>query len=78
MDPKVVIAGDDGAPYLSSDADSPATKAFGEIVTAVENRLPPGKVVPPIQMTSQAAPQMATNSSCGCGDTGCDPDKCDC
>jgi len=55
MDPKVVIAGDDGAPYLSSDADSPATRAFSEILEAVENRLPPGKAIPPIQM-AQANP----------------------
>jgi len=77
MDPQVVIAGDDGTPYLSSDVDSPATKAFGEVVQAVENRLPPGPVVPPLQMTSATQP-LASASSCGCGDDGCDPDKCDC
>lgn len=41
MDPQVVMAGDDGVPYLSSDGDSPAIKAFAGVVTAVENRLPP-------------------------------------
>ncbi len=40
MDPKVVLAGDDGLPYLSSGADSPAAKAFAKVVTAVEKRLP--------------------------------------
>lgn len=72
MDPKVVVAGDDGAPYLSSNDDSPAIKAFAEVVTAVENRVPPTKNVPPIQMA------QTSSSSCGCGDTGCDPVKCDC
>jgi Mrp family chromosome partitioning ATPase len=28
MDPKIVVAGDDGIPYLSTDTDSPAAKAF--------------------------------------------------
>ncbi len=61
MDPKVVMAGDDGAPYLSSDADSPATKAFGQVVTAIELRLP-------AVAQAQAAPPMAdTGSGCACG-----------
>ncbi len=60
MDPKVVIAGDDGVPYLSSDADSPATKAFGEVITAVETRNPP--VAPP-------APLKMAKPDCGCGCT---------
>ncbi|MEJ2058812.1 MAG: hypothetical protein P8X39_13345, partial [Desulfofustis sp.] len=47
MDPRVVMAGDDGKPYLSSDEESPATAAFGKIVSAVERRLPP---VAPISM----------------------------
>jgi len=72
MDPKVVIAGDDGAPYLSTNVDSPAAVAFGGVVAAVENRLPAVAVAPPIPMTQAAA------SGCGCGDTGCDPEKCDC
>ncbi len=50
MDPQVVAGGDTGAPYLSSDADSPAVRAFAEVVRAVETRLPPGKAVPPIPM----------------------------
>jgi len=41
MDPKVVMAGDDGKPYLSSEGDSPAIAAFGKVVDAVELRLPP-------------------------------------
>jgi len=60
MDPLVVMAGDDGAPYLSSDADSPATRAFKEVVNAIEVRLPPVAVVAPLTM----AP---TESSCACG-----------
>ncbi len=58
MDPMVVIAGDDGKPYLSSDADSPATRAFAEIVKAVEIRNPP--------VASTASLQMA-KPDCGCG-----------
>ncbi len=60
MDPKVVMAGDDGKPYLSSGADSPATKAFGEIITAVETRVPP--VAAPV-----ALKMAETESSCACG-----------
>lgn len=57
MDPRVVTAGDDGKPYLSSDEDSPATRAFDEIVTAVENRNP--AVAPPVTL------KMA-KPDCGC------------
>lgn len=71
MDPKVVIAGDDGVPYLSSDAVSPATEAFDAVVTAVENRLPPLATKPALNMA-------AATSSCGCGGGGCNPAKCDC
>lgn len=58
MDPKVVVAGDDGAPYLSSDNDSPAITAFTAIVDAVEKRLPP--VAAPVTL------KMA-GGSCACG-----------
>jgi Mrp family chromosome partitioning ATPase len=40
MDPRVVIAGDTGNPYLSSEEKTPATEAFGSIVDAVAVRLP--------------------------------------
>jgi len=60
MDPKVVMAGDDGKPYLSSDEISPATKAFSEVISAVELRVPP--VAPPASL------QMADgDSGCACG-----------
>lgn len=58
MDPKVVAAGDSGTPYLSTDEDSPAIKAFDAVVAAVEQRLPPGPVV-------------ANPFSGGCGCSGC-------
>lgn len=74
MDPKVVIAGDDGVPYLSSDAKSPATEAFAKVVEAVELRLPPVAAPAPIQM----AAVDSEASDCGCGSGGCDPNKCDC
>lgn len=60
MDPKVVMAGDDGNPYLSSDAESPATEAFGQVVDAIEMRLPP--VNQPVTL------QMADgDGGCACG-----------
>lgn len=39
IDPKVVEAGDSGTPYLSSEEDTPATRAFAEIVKNVEDAL---------------------------------------
>jgi len=59
MDPKVVLAGDDGTPYLSSGADSPAAKAFGEVISAVEVRVPPVAPPAPLQMA-------AADTGCGC------------
>lgn len=58
MDPRVVIAGDDGKPYLSSSEKSPATDAFGEIVQAIERRNPP--VAPPVTLNMN-------KPDCGCG-----------
>ncbi|CAG37664.1 conserved hypothetical membrane protein [Desulfotalea psychrophila LSv54] len=79
MDPRIVIAGDDGAPYLVTDAKSPAVDAFTKVLEAVENRVPP---VAPIQMAAPGAvaPKVAPKaaSSCGCGTGGCDTEKCDC
>lgn len=60
MDPRVVIAGDDGKPYLSSDEKSPATAAFDEIVNAVEKRNPP--VAPPVTLN-----MSKPDCGCGCG-----------
>ncbi len=59
MDPKVVMAGDDGVPYLSSEGDSPAITAFTGVVTAIENRLPP--VAAPITL-----PMAGTTGGCAC------------
>ena len=57
MDPKVVIGGDDGEPYLSSDEKSPAITAFARVIDAIENRMPP--VAAPITL------QMA-GGGCAC------------
>ncbi|WP_457577463.1 P-loop NTPase [Desulfomarina sp.] len=62
MDPQVVMAGDDGKPYLSSDSDSPATRAFGEVVSAVERRVPPVAQPTVLKMAD-------TDSGCACGGT---------
>ncbi len=58
MDPKVVIAGDDGAPYLSSDEESPAVTAFTNVVDAVELRNPAKGAPAPLKMAKP---------DCGCG-----------
>ncbi|MBC8316701.1 MAG: Mrp/NBP35 family ATP-binding protein [Desulfobulbaceae bacterium] len=64
--PKVVIGGDDGNPYLSSDEDSPAVKAFASIVGNVEKNMSTAKV---------SLGNM--DSDCACGPT-CNPSKCAC
>jgi MinD superfamily P-loop ATPase len=71
MDPRVVIAGDTGQPYLSSDEQTPATDAFGSIIEAVAQRLP--------ALTTAGLETIdPLNTSCGCGPSGCNPNKCDC
>lgn len=78
MDPRVVVGGDTGTPFLTSDVESPAVDAFAKIVEAVENRLP---AVAPLKMAAAGAgapPIASADSSCGCGPSGCNPDKCDC
>ncbi len=57
MDPQVVVAGDTGRPYLSSTADTPATRAFKSVIEAVEKRLP---AIQPLKMAA------AETISCGC------------
>lgn len=72
MDPKVVIGGDEGVPYLTSDAKSPATEAFAKVIDAVALRMPP--VAAPVSL----AMASTGSSDCGCGGGGCNPDTCDC
>ncbi len=62
MDPRIVVAGDSGKAYLSSDEATPATTAFNKVVTAVETRLPP--TATPITLNS-------VDSGCACGPGGC-------
>jgi len=64
MDPKVVIAGDDGKPYLSSGVDSPAVQAFTTVVEAVENRVPAAGPPPVLQMAQ-------ADGGCACSSDGC-------
>jgi len=66
MDPSVVMGGDDGRPYLSSQADSPAIQAFTAFVEQVEART-----------TIQKLTLETVASACACGST-CDPNKCAC
>ncbi len=70
VDPKVVIAGDDGKPYLSSAVESQATRAFGEFLANVEKQLP--------QKAAAAIPMAGAAASCGCGGGPCNPNTCDC
>jgi Mrp family chromosome partitioning ATPase len=62
MDPRVVVAGDDGNPYLSSDEESPSVAAFSSIVNAVENRVPPVAAPVILKMADKAQ-----DCGCGCG-----------
>ena len=66
LDPKIVIGGDDGNPYLSSDEDSPAVKAFSTVIENVEKYLSTAKVT-----------LGNMDSDCACGST-CNPEKCAC
>jgi ATP-binding protein involved in chromosome partitioning len=69
MDPRVVLGGDEGKPYLVSAAASPAVEAFAGVVANVEKALAPRISIP----LATAAP----GSGCACGDT-CNPDACGC
>jgi Mrp family chromosome partitioning ATPase len=64
MDPKIVMAGDDGVPYLASDGDSPAIKAFAEVVTAIEKRLPPVAAPVKLKMAGSAGGCACSSGSC--------------
>ena len=66
LDPHVVVGGDAGSPYLSSNEDRPSVKAFDKIVENVEKIMSGKKVT------------LATiTTDCGCGGS-CDPASCDC
>jgi ATP-binding protein involved in chromosome partitioning len=67
VDPHVVIGGDAGSPYLSSEADSLATSAFREVIANVEKTQAAGNIVT----------LETVGASCACGGS-CDPDLCDC
>ena len=66
MDPKITIGGDAGQPYLVSEVDSPAVKAFTSVLDSVEE-----------VMRGRVTLGTIAND-CGCGSGGCNPDKCDC
>jgi len=70
VDPKVVIAGDDGKPYLSSGAVSLATKAFNAFLENVEKQMP--------VKAAMSIPMAGIASGCGCGGGPCNPTTCDC
>jgi Mrp family chromosome partitioning ATPase len=66
MDPQVVMGGDSGTPYLTSDSASPAIKAFSLVIDNVQKNLGPVKAV------------SLESAGCACGSGGCDPNKCAC
>jgi len=66
VDPKVTIGGDSGQPYLVSDVDSPAVKAFADLLDTVEN-----------VMSNRVSLATVPESDCGCAGS-CSPDTCDC
>lgn len=66
IDPKVVVGGDDGNPYLSSDDDSPAVEAFTKVIENVEKNISKSQVS-----------LSNLDSGCACGST-CNPDACAC
>ncbi|OKY74134.1 MAG: ATPase [Desulfobulbaceae bacterium DB1] len=67
IDPRVVVGGDDGTPYLTSGEDSPAVRAFAEIIGNVEKHLAAGKTIS----------LASADSGCACGST-CNPSTCNC
>ena len=67
MDPQITIGGDAGQPYLVSELDSPAVKAFTAVLDSVE------------KVTQNKKVTLGTvGNDCGCGGGGCNPDTCDC
>ena len=68
VEPRVVIAGDTGKPYLSSGGESIAIKAFEQVLDNLEKEIPAkGKI------------SLATvDSSCGCEGGVCNPTTCNC
>ncbi|HET97682.1 MAG TPA: ATP-binding protein [Desulfurivibrio alkaliphilus] len=71
LDPRVMLSGDDGSPFLTG-GESPAVTAMSQVVARVNAALPVATGVP----HSLAATPAAT-STCGCGGK-CDPNLCDC
>ncbi len=71
VDPRVVIAGDDGKPYLSSGAAGLATAAFQAVLDNVEEVLPATGAAKVVTLPT-------VKPACGCGDGPCDPATCDC
>jgi Mrp family chromosome partitioning ATPase len=78
MEPRVVVGGDSGKPYLSSDENSPAVQAFAAVVEAVERRLPINKSEEGLKLSTGLQNAIVSTGGCGCGDGGCNPNKCDC
>ncbi len=72
LDPRIMLAGDEGTPYLTGGGESPAITALNDMVTAVMRALPVGAPA-----AAAAPPPMAAAPTCGCQGA-CDPNRCDC
>jgi ATP-binding protein involved in chromosome partitioning len=70
LDPRIMLAGDEGSPYLTGQEEGPAIAALKAMVAAVAKALPVGPAPPPLAMAPPA-------SGCGCQGA-CDPNRCDC
>jgi len=66
MDPRVVVAGDDGKPFLSSGEESPSVAAFAKIVDAVEKRMPAVTPLPIFKTAGTGIAAAKADGDCGC------------
>jgi len=66
VDPKVVSGGDEGQPYLAATGDSPAVKAFSDMVDNVEKQAAAAPAAPPMAET-EACSSCSSRSSCNSG-----------
>ncbi len=62
VDPKVVSGGDEGAPYLAGDSDSPAVTAFRAVV---DNVVKEAASAPPPPPAAEDCESCSSRSSCG-------------
>ena len=78
LDPMIMMAGDDGAPFLNDGREGPAVVALREVVAAVLSSLPVEREEVATGGRGASSLAMAPQpGGCGCGGK-CDPNLCDC